>query len=55
MRVRKGEVTLFISPNDWSKFRLAGWSMVQERSKELNKKYNDTRIAKSKGKNENAK
>ncbi len=49
MRIRKGEVTLFISPNDWTRFRLAGWTKVQERTQELSKKYNDARIAKAKG------
>lgn len=49
MRVRKGEVTLFISPNEWKRFRLAGWTKVQERTRELNKKYSDNRISKEKG------
>lgn len=55
MRVRKGEVTMFISPNDWTRFRLSGWRRVEERPPHKNKEYNDRRIAKSKGIKEDAK
>lgn len=39
MKVRKGEVKLNISPNDWVVYRKAGWRRVQEPSPEQVKEY----------------
>lgn len=42
MKVRKGEITMFISPNQWLLYKQSGWKRVQEHSKEKIKQYNET-------------
>lgn len=39
MKIRKGEVILFISPNDWLRFKKAGWTKVQVTSKSYTTEY----------------
>jgi hypothetical protein len=41
MKIRKGEVTLFISPSDWTRYSKAGWKRVQDPSKEDIKRINE--------------
>lgn len=53
MKIRKGEVTMFISPNDWLRFRKSGWKRVQELSVAKIKEYNQRRLMK--GLNKDAK
>lgn len=53
MKIRKGEVILFISPNDWLRFRKSGWKRMQEPSVAKIKEYNQRRLMK--GLKENAK
>lgn len=48
MKIRKGEVKIYISPNDWIKYRNAGWKRMQEPSIEKIKQYNENRMRKEK-------
>jgi hypothetical protein len=43
MKVRKGEVTMFISPNQLDSYRKAGWRVINEHSREKIKEYNERR------------
>jgi hypothetical protein len=43
MKVRKGEVTMFISPNQLDSFRKAGWRVIVEHKREKIKEYNERR------------
>jgi len=41
MKVKKGGVVIYISPNDYVKYKVAGWRKCDERSKEEIKRNNE--------------
>lgn len=60
MKVKKGEIVIYISPNDYPLYKKGGWKKLDERSREEiarnNEKARIKRLAKSqKGGNEDVK
>lgn len=49
MKVRKGGVVLSIPPTDLSRYRLAGWTLVQEKTVEQIRVMNEKAKLKRKG------
>jgi hypothetical protein len=46
LKIRKGEVVISISPNDYPRFKKSGWKQVKEPTREQNKIMNEKAKAK---------
>lgn len=42
MKVKKGEIVIYISPNDYDLYKQGGWKRLQEPTKEEIKRHNET-------------
>jgi hypothetical protein len=41
VKIKKGDVVIYISPSDYSKYKLAGWKRCDERTREAIKNNNE--------------
>jgi hypothetical protein len=46
MKIKKGEIVIYISPDVWNLYKNGGWRRLQEPTQEMNKRHNETQMMK---------